>query len=230
MAVLLFTVAYTLQIQDGVIFASFLVALIGMAGGLLGTGFGGYLGFIGQNNRRPLLLAAFLVAFLFPFTQNGSDANMSIATHILIFATVALGLNIVVGLAGLLDLGYVAFLGVGAYAAALVSGSPSRAIGVQSPFWAAMLTGAAAAARLRRPHRRPHPAAARRLPRHRHPRLRRDLPHHHQQPRRHHRPQRHQRPQRHPARSPTSRSSGFNFGDATTSPASPSAGSPTTTC
>ncbi|MEU3041927.1 hypothetical protein ABZ700_13420, partial [Streptomyces diastaticus] len=33
------------------------------------------------------------------------------------FATVALGLNLVVGLAGLLDLGYVAFLGVGAYTA-----------------------------------------------------------------------------------------------------------------
>ena len=81
MAVLLFTVAYTLDIQDGVIFASFLVALIGMVGGLLGTGFGGYLGFVAANNRRPLLLAAFLVAFLFPFTQNGSDANMSIATR-----------------------------------------------------------------------------------------------------------------------------------------------------
>ena len=118
MAILLFTVAYTLDIQDGVIFASFLVALIGLGGGLLGTGFGGYLGFIGANNRRPLLLAAFVVAFLFPFTQDGSDANMSIATQVLIFAATALGLNIVVGLAGLLDLGYIAFLGTGAYVAA----------------------------------------------------------------------------------------------------------------
>ena len=33
------------------------------------------------NNRRPLLLAAFVAAFLFPFTQDGSDANMSIATQ-----------------------------------------------------------------------------------------------------------------------------------------------------
>ncbi len=47
MAVLLFDVAYTLNIQDGVIFASFLVAIVGMVGGLLGTGFGGYLGFVG---------------------------------------------------------------------------------------------------------------------------------------------------------------------------------------
>ncbi|MFI9160768.1 branched-chain amino acid ABC transporter permease [Kitasatospora aureofaciens] len=86
--------------------------------------------------------AAFAAAASFPFTQS-SDQYTSVATNILIFATVALGLNIVVGLAGLLDLGYVAFLGVGAYAAALVSGSPASPIHVQFPFWAAMLTGAA---------------------------------------------------------------------------------------
>ncbi|HEU5241718.1 MAG TPA: branched-chain amino acid ABC transporter permease [Ornithinibacter sp.] len=146
MAILLFTVAYTLDIQDGVIFASFLVALIGLAGGLLGTGFGGYLGFIGANNRRPLLLAAFLVAFLFPFTQDGSDANMSIATQVLIFAATALGLNIVVGLAGLLDLGYIAFLGTGAYMAAMLSSSGFATVGWKPPFVVVMLIGAATAA------------------------------------------------------------------------------------
>ena len=146
MAILLFTVAYTLDIQDGVIFASFLVALIGLAGGLLGTGFGGYLGFIGANNRRPLLLAAFVVAFLFPFTQDGSDANMSIATQVLIFAATALGLNIVVGLAGLLDLGYVAFLGTGAYVGAMLSSSGFATIGWKPPFVVVMLVGAATAA------------------------------------------------------------------------------------
>jgi branched-chain amino acid transport system permease protein len=51
----------------------------------------------------------------------------------------------VVGLAGLLDLGYVAFLGVGAYAAALVSGSSSSPVGLHLPFWAAALVGMAAA-------------------------------------------------------------------------------------
>jgi branched-chain amino acid transport system permease protein len=146
MAILLFTIAYTLQIDDGVIFAAFLIALIGLAGGLLATGFGGYLGFIGANNRRPLLLAAFLVAFLFPFTQDGSDANMSIATQILIFAATALGLNIVVGLAGLLDLGYIAFLGTGAYVAAMLSSSGFATIGWKPPFVVVMLIGAATAA------------------------------------------------------------------------------------
>ncbi|MEW2291666.1 branched-chain amino acid ABC transporter permease [Streptomyces sp. NPDC006743] len=84
---------------------------------------------------------AFLAAAVFPFTQS-EDHNANIGVNILIFATVALGLNIVVGLTGLLDLGYVAFLGVGAYAAALVSGSEySRFSGTQLPFWGAVLVG-----------------------------------------------------------------------------------------
>jgi branched-chain amino acid transport system permease protein len=86
----------------------------------------------------------FVAAIGFPFTQT-NDHYANLGVNILIFGTVALGLNIVVGLAGLLDLGYVAFLGVGAYTAALVSGSEfSKFSGVQFPFWAAALTGAAA--------------------------------------------------------------------------------------
>ncbi|MBD0743390.1 branched-chain amino acid ABC transporter permease [Streptomyces sp. CBMA152] len=88
--------------------------------------------------------AVFLAAVIFPFTQS-EDHNANLGANILIFGTVALGLNIVVGLTGLLDLGYVAFLGVGAYAAALVSGSEfSRFSGVQVPFWAAALIGMSA--------------------------------------------------------------------------------------
>jgi branched-chain amino acid transport system permease protein len=48
---------------------------------------------------------------------------LEIATQVGIFAALALGLNIVVGLAGLLDLGYVAFFAVGAYSWAIF-GSP----------------------------------------------------------------------------------------------------------
>ncbi len=141
MAIVLFTTAYTLGIEDGASFGLFLVALLSLAGGVVGSGFGGYLGFIGTNNRRPLLLAAFVVAFLFPFTQDGSDANMSIATQILIFAATALGLNIVVGLAGLLDLGYIAFLGTGAYVGAMLSTSAFATIDVKPPFIVVMLIG-----------------------------------------------------------------------------------------
>lgn len=95
------------------------------------------------KHRNITLAAALVAAVCFPFTQQKEEYAL-IGANILIFGTVALGLNVVVGLAGLLDLGYVAFLGVGAYAAALVSGSTMSAIGVEFPFWAAVLTGAGA--------------------------------------------------------------------------------------
>ncbi|MHC3390179.1 branched-chain amino acid ABC transporter permease [Streptomyces lavendulocolor] len=93
------------------------------------------------RHRNVAMIGAFVAAAAFPFTQS-DDQYATIGVNILIFATVALGLNIVVGLAGLLDLGYVAFLGVGAYAAAMVSGSPSSPYDVHLPFWAAILVGA----------------------------------------------------------------------------------------
>jgi branched-chain amino acid transport system permease protein len=145
MAFLLFAVAHALSLESWT-FIAFLLMLVGVAGAVLGTGIGGYLGFVGANNRRPLLLAAFLVAFLFPFTQDGSDANMSIATQIIIFAATALGLNIVVGLAGLLDLGYIAFLGTGAYVGAMMSQSAFATIGWKPPFLVVMLIGSLVAA------------------------------------------------------------------------------------
>ncbi|MEU6983555.1 branched-chain amino acid ABC transporter permease [Streptomyces sp. NPDC046324] len=96
-----------------------------------------------SKHQNLTIAGAFIAAALFPFTQT-DDQYATIGVYILIFATVALGLNIVVGLAGLLDLGYVAFLGVGAYAAALVSGAPTSPLGIHLPFWAAVLVGAGA--------------------------------------------------------------------------------------
>ncbi|MFB9461433.1 branched-chain amino acid ABC transporter permease [Streptomyces cinereospinus] len=96
------------------------------------------------RHRNVTMIGAFVAAAAFPFTQS-DDQYATIGVYILIFATVALGLNIVVGLAGLLDLGYVAFLGVGAYTAAMVSGSPSSPFDIQLPFWASALLGAAVA-------------------------------------------------------------------------------------
>ncbi|MFE6332563.1 branched-chain amino acid ABC transporter permease [Streptomyces sp. NPDC057798] len=99
---------------------------------------------ITAQHRTVTMIGAFVAAAAFPFTQS-DDQYATIGVYILIFATVALGLNIVVGLAGLLDLGYVAFLGVGAYTAAMVSGSPSSPFDVQLPFWLSALLGAAVA-------------------------------------------------------------------------------------
>ncbi|MDQ0403208.1 branched-chain amino acid ABC transporter permease [Streptomyces sp. NBC_01723] len=98
---------------------------------------------ITTRHQNITVCGAFIAAACFPFTQS-DDQYATLGVYILIFATVALGLNIVVGLAGLLDLGYVAFLGVGAYAAALVSGSPSSPFDVHFPFWAAVIVGALA--------------------------------------------------------------------------------------
>jgi branched-chain amino acid transport system permease protein len=145
-ALLMLLVAYALNIEDPVTFSCLLLALGGVGGAAMGAGLGSWTSFIAQGHRQVLMLAAFAVAFLFPFTQGGSDVNMSIATQILIFAATAIGLNIVVGLAGLLDLGYIAFLGSGAYVGASLSASAFATIGWKPPFLLVMLIGATVAA------------------------------------------------------------------------------------
>lgn len=65
------------------------------------------------------VLALVLVGLVWPFYA--SRGAVDIATLILIYVMLGLGLNIVVGLAGLLDLGYVGFYAVGAYSYALLS-------------------------------------------------------------------------------------------------------------
>jgi branched-chain amino acid transport system permease protein len=71
------------------------------------------------STQRWIILGLILVALVWPFF--GSRGAVDIATLILIYVMLGLGLNIVVGLAGLLDLGYVGFYAVGAYTYALLS-------------------------------------------------------------------------------------------------------------
>ena len=135
---------YGIGIGYGELFTGFLVTAGFAAAALLKCGLLARATELTARHRGVTIAGAFIAAMAFPFTQS-NEQYTSVGVNILIFATVALGLNIVVGLAGLLDLGYVAFLGVGAYAAALVSGSPDSSIaGVHFPFWAAVLTGAGA--------------------------------------------------------------------------------------
>ncbi|HZW43486.1 MAG TPA: branched-chain amino acid ABC transporter permease [Dermatophilaceae bacterium] len=148
MAALLFGTAYALGLADAWTFMLFLVfvtalLITGIRAGLLS-----WLGHVTTRHKHVLTLAAFAVAFFFPFTQNGSDANMSIATQVLIFAAAAMGLNIVVGLAGLLDLGYIAFLGAGAYVGATLSTSAFATIGWKPSFIVVVLVGACVSATL----------------------------------------------------------------------------------
>jgi branched-chain amino acid transport system permease protein len=67
----------------------------------------------------PILTVICLFLVVFPFVFSMYQTN--IMTTALIYVVVGLGLNIVVGLAGLLDLGYVAFYAVGAYSYALLN-------------------------------------------------------------------------------------------------------------
>jgi branched-chain amino acid transport system permease protein len=66
---------------------------------------------------RLALVAAAAAAY--PFFVRGSDVRIGIS--VLLLAMLALGLNVVVGWAGLLDLGYIAFYGFGAYFYAIVA-------------------------------------------------------------------------------------------------------------
>jgi branched-chain amino acid transport system permease protein len=62
-----------------------------------------------------------LLAILLPFAPFSDRYVVDVATTVLIYVMLGWGLNIVVGMAGLLDLGYVAFYAVGAYSFALLA-------------------------------------------------------------------------------------------------------------
>ncbi|MGF0295691.1 ABC transporter permease subunit, partial [Escherichia coli] len=83
----------------------------------------------------PLLVG---LAIVFPFLA--TKYLLTVAILGLIYVLLGLGLNIVVGLAGLLDLGYVAFYAIGAYGLAL--GYQYLGLG----FWAMLPLGAVMAA------------------------------------------------------------------------------------
>ena len=68
-----------------------------------------------------LVWAGLGFAVVLPFLPFASRYTVDIATTVLIYVMLGWGLNIVVGLAGLLDLGYVAFYAVGAYSYALLA-------------------------------------------------------------------------------------------------------------
>ncbi len=80
--------------------------------------------------RRLLAAGVFCLALVFPLVFSPYQTN--IMTTALMYVVLGLGLNIVVGLAGLLDLGYVAFYAVGAYTYALLNAH------FQVGFWLAL--------------------------------------------------------------------------------------------
>ncbi len=129
-------------LQSGIIYLGFLTVTSGL-GGLLAIGLGSDFwhrnvstrwsqfrqGFGARPGMQRILnnkLTRFvvygillLIVFLLP-TQIGQYWNYTLGT-VGIYVLLGLGLNIVVGLAGLLDLGYVAFFAIGAYSMALLT-------------------------------------------------------------------------------------------------------------
>lgn len=73
-----------------------------------------------------LLLGAAVLLVLIPGIAGDNRYYMEVASQVGIYVAMALGLNIVVGFAGLLDLGYVAFFAAGAYAYAIFATSQAN--------------------------------------------------------------------------------------------------------
>ncbi len=90
-----------------------------------------------------LLLAALLIVLPFLVDAGLGRSWVRVLDFTLLYILLALGLNIVVGYAGLLDLGYIAFYAVGAYLYALLA---SPHFGLHLPFWMLLPIGAATAA------------------------------------------------------------------------------------
>lgn len=83
---------------------------------------------------------ALVLACIFPLWT--SRYAQDVAINVLIYVCLGLGLNIVIGLAGMLDLGYIAFYGVGAYSYALLNTIYGMSFWVSLPF-AALFAGIA---------------------------------------------------------------------------------------
>lgn len=91
----------------------------------------------GKNRQTVILIGiAFVALIVIPMVTG--KVTQELLANVGIFLLLALGLNIVVGLAGILDLGYVAFFAVGGYTTAVLT-SPNR--GPEWPSWVPTLDG-----------------------------------------------------------------------------------------
>ncbi len=92
------------------------------------------------DRRRAGKLIAFALLFgiLLILPQIVGQRLSEVVGTVGIYVLLGLGLNIVVGFAGLLDLGYVAFYAVGAYTTALLTSPASPVFNPELPFWGAL--------------------------------------------------------------------------------------------
>jgi len=94
----------------------------------------------GMDKVPPMVWWALTLCIAAALPFGTSRYVQDVAINVLIYICLGLGLNVVIGLCGLLDLGFIAFYGVGAYTYALLS------IHYAMPFWLALPVAAALAA------------------------------------------------------------------------------------
>ncbi|MCL2657607.1 MAG: ABC transporter ATP-binding protein [Betaproteobacteria bacterium] len=100
--------------------------------------------FFGKRNPKLALIILLVLAFALPLVAAIFGRTwVRILDFAMLYILLAIGLNLVVGFAGLLDLGYIAFYAVGAYTWAFLA---SPQFGVHLPFWIVLPLGAAFAA------------------------------------------------------------------------------------
>jgi branched-chain amino acid transport system permease protein len=91
-----------------------------------------------ERTRQNAIFIGVAALLLILIPLGSGKITQELLANIGIFLLLALGLNIVVGLAGILDLGYVAFFAVGGYTTAVLT-SPNR--GENWPSWVPVLDG-----------------------------------------------------------------------------------------
>ena len=96
-----------------------------------------------ERRRNSLIVMAVSLVLLLVLPRILGIFLTNVVAQVGTFVLMALGLNIVVGFAGLLDLGYVAFFAVGAYVTALLTSTGDLGFGIN--FWLAMPIGVIAA-------------------------------------------------------------------------------------
>jgi branched-chain amino acid transport system permease protein len=89
-----------------------------------------------RSRGRWLTVGLIALGLIYPLLDQALGIReQAVMTGILLFALLALGLNILLGFAGLLDLGYAAIFAIGGYTAALLLGSGERTpFGVRAPY------------------------------------------------------------------------------------------------
>ncbi|MDQ3932424.1 MAG: branched-chain amino acid ABC transporter permease, partial [Actinomycetota bacterium] len=144
--VALAVVVIGLRIEEAGLFSAYLVFVVAVSNCLRCLGVLAWLRAASERHRGVGIALAALVAAVFPFTQGGNAYWIRVLASVGVFAAAAIGLNVVVGLAGLLDLGYVAFFGVGAYVGALFADAALTTVNVHLPFLLVVVLGALIAA------------------------------------------------------------------------------------